>query len=90
MALTTSDKRQIIEEYREKETDTGSAEVQVALLTERIKYLTEHLKVHKKDHSSRRGPPQARRSAASKLLRFVRNRSEDRYKTLIGRLGIRR
>lgn len=89
MALTTADKQQIIEEYRLADADTGSAEVQVALLTERIKYLTEHLKVHKKDHSSRRGLIKLVGQRRN-LLRFVRNRSEDRYKELIGRLGIRR
>lgn len=89
MALTTDDKKQIIGEFSQGDADTGSAEVQVALLTHRIRYLTEHLKVHKKDHSSRRGLIKLvghRRN----LLTFVRNRSEDRYKTLIGRLGIRR
>lgn len=89
MALTAADKQQIIGDYRSGDSDTGSAEVQIALLTERIKYLTEHLKVHKKDHSSRRGLLKLV-GQRKKLLRFVRNRSEDRYKTLIGRLGIRR
>lgn len=89
MALTAADKQDIIGEYKLGDTDTGSAEVQVALLTSRIKYLTDHLKVHKKDHSSRRGLIKLV-GQRKKLLRFVRNRSDERYKTLIGRLGIRR
>lgn len=89
MALTTADKAQIVADYGDKDADTGSAEVQVALLTHRIIYLTEHLKVHKKDHSTRRGLIKLV-GHRKNLLRFVRNRSEERYKTLIGRLGIRR
>lgn len=89
MALTANDKAQIIAEYAQGDGDTGSAEVQVALLTARIKYLTEHFKTHKKDHASRRGllklVGQRRR-----LLKFVRTDSEDRYKDLIKRLGLRR
>ncbi len=89
MALTRTDKQNIVTEYGAAEGDTGSAEVQVALLTARIRYLTEHMKVHKKDHASRRGLIKLvghRRN----LLTFVRSRSEDRYKSLIKRLGIRR
>ena len=89
MALTSADKQQIVSDYGAKEGDSGSADVQVALLTERIKYLTEHLKVHKKDHSSRRGLIKLV-GQRKHLLRYVRNRSEERYFTLIKRLGIRR
>ncbi|MBX2798129.1 MAG: 30S ribosomal protein S15 [Myxococcales bacterium] len=89
MALTASDKQNIIGEYALGDADTGSAEVQVALLTHRIKYLTEHLKQHKKDHSSRRGLLKLV-GQRRKLLRYVRNRSDDRYRQLIKRLGLRR
>ena len=89
MALTAADKQEIIAKYAHGESDTGSAEVQVALLTHRISYLTDHLKQHKKDHSSRLGllklVGQRRR-----LLRYVRNQSDDRYRTLIKSLGLRR
>ncbi len=81
-------KAQIIEEFRIAENDTGSPEVQVALLTERINQLTEHLKVHRKDFHSRRGllmmVGQRRR-----LLRYLRNKDPKRYKSLIQRLGLR-
>ena len=82
-------KTEVIEDYRLHENDTGSAEVQVALLTERIKELTEHMKIHKKDHSSRRGlimlVNQRRR-----MLEYLNGRDHGRYKALIGRLGLRR
>jgi small subunit ribosomal protein S15 len=78
-----------IAEHRLHETDTGSTEVQVALLTERINHLTEHLKVHKKDHHSRRGllmlVGQRRR-----LLDYLRSNDIERYRTLIAKLGLRR
>ena len=83
------DKTATIGEYRLHETDTGSPEVQIAILTERINHLTEHLKVHKKDHHSRRGllmlVGQRRR-----LLDYVRNNDVERYRALIARLGLRR
>ncbi|MBN2801226.1 MAG: 30S ribosomal protein S15 [Deltaproteobacteria bacterium] len=89
MALTTADTASIVTEYATHEGDTGSPEVQVALLTARIQYLTEHFKTHKKDHASRRGllklVGQRRR-----LLRYVRRLEEQRYRDLIGRLGLRR
>lgn len=89
MAMTEERKAQIIQEYALKEGDTGSPEVQVALLTERIKYLTEHFQTHAKDHHSRRGllklVGQRRR-----LLRYVKNVEEARYFSLIKRLGLRR
>jgi len=89
MALTATDKAAIVAEYALGDADTGSPEVQVALLTARIKYLTEHFKTHKKDHASRRGllklVGQRRR-----LLKYIKNDSVERYKSLIKRLGIRR
>lgn len=89
MAMTPERKTAIIKEYQNDETDTGSPEVQVALLTERIRYLTSHVQTHKKDNHSRRGllklVGQRRR-----LLRYVKNVDDNRYKTLIKRLGLRR
>ena len=83
------DKAATIEQHRLHETDTGSPEVQVAILTERINHLTEHLKVHKKDHHSRRGllmlVVRLRR-----LLDYLRRNDVDRYRTLIAELGLRR
>ena len=82
-------KQELIKEYQNEANDTGSPEVQVALLTERIRYLTDHVRVHHKDNHSRRGllklVGQRRR-----LLRYVKNIDENRYKTLIKRLGLRR
>jgi small subunit ribosomal protein S15 len=89
MTLTTERKGDVIEKFRAHETDTGSPEVQVALLTERIKYLTEHFKVHKKDFHSRRGllklVGQRRR-----LLDYLKKKNIDRYRKLIAELGLRR
>jgi small subunit ribosomal protein S15 len=84
-----ADKQQIIEEYATDEHDTGSPEVQVALLTARINHLTEHLKTHKKDHHSRRGLLQmvGRRR---RLLGYLQQSDVERYRTLIKRLGLRR
>ena len=79
----------IIEEYRAHESDTGSPEVQVAMLTDRITQLTDHLKIHKKDHHSRRGllllVGQRRRH-----LNYLSTNDRERYRTIIGRLGLRR
>lgn len=89
MSITAERKAELIKEFQTKESDTGSPEVQVAVLTERISNLTEHLKVHAKDHHSRRGlllmVGQRRR-----LLDYTRRKSEERYKTLIERLSLRR
>ncbi len=82
-------KQELIKEYGKKDGDTGSTEVQVALLTERIKHLTEHFKVHKKDHHSRRGllklVGQRRR-----LLRYLKNNDIARYRDVIKGLGLRK
>ena len=83
------DKAATIEAHRLHETDTGSPEVQVAILTERINHLTEHLKVHKKDHHSRRGLLMlvGRRR---RLLDYLRRNDIERYRSIIAKLGIRR
>jgi small subunit ribosomal protein S15 len=89
VVLSNLNKKTIIEQHKLHETDTGSPEVQVALLTERITYLTEHLKTHKKDHHSRRGLLMlvGRRR---RLLNYVKNKDVQRYRTLIETLGLRR
>jgi len=89
MALVTEKKAELVQKYRRHEADTGSPEVQVALLTERITYLTEHFKTHKKDHHSRRGllklVGQRRR-----LLDYLRQVDQNRYRQLIDQLGLRK
>jgi len=89
MALTTEAKQQIVSEYQRGEADTGSAEVQVALITKRIEYLTEHLKMHKKDHHTRYGLLKlvGRRR---RLLEYLKNNEIDRYRAVIASLGLRR
>lgn len=82
-------KKEIIETYRVHESDTGSPEVQVALLTERINHLTEHLKGHLKDHSSRRGLLKMVGRRAS-LLKYLITQDRKRYQAVIERLGIRK
>ena len=89
MAITADRKTEIINEYATKDGDTGSPEVQVALLTEHIKNLTEHLKTHRKDFTSRRGLLMMV-GQRSKLLRYLRRKSPERYQDLIQRLGLRR
>ncbi|MFO8011927.1 MAG: 30S ribosomal protein S15 [Phycisphaerae bacterium] len=84
-----SEKQEIIEQYRVHESDTGSPEVQIALLTERINHLTEHLKTHRKDHSSRRGLLKMVGRRAS-LLKYLANQDRGRYQAVIERLGIRK
>ena len=83
------EKQVIIAEHRLHESDTGSPEVQIALLTDRIAHLTEHLRVHKGDHHTRRGLMKliGRRR---RLLDYVRSNDVERYRSIIGRLGIRR
>jgi small subunit ribosomal protein S15 len=89
LVLTTKDKKELIDQFKLHENDTGSPEVQVGLLTHRISYLTDHLKVHKKDHHSRRGllilVGRRRR-----LLTYVKNKDVKRYRSIIETLGLRR
>jgi len=89
MGLAQEKKREITEQFRKHEKDTGSAEVQIALLSERISYLTEHFKAHKRDHHSRRGllklVGQRRR-----LLNYLMAEKMDRYRTVVEKLGLRR
>ncbi len=89
MVFTSEEKKKLIDRFKLHESDTGSPEVQVGLLTHRIKYLTEHLKVHKKDHHSRRGllmlVGQRRR-----LLDYVKKKNIQRYRTIIENVGLRR
>ena len=89
MAVTKEDRQKAIAEFRRGENDTGSCEVQVALLTERIKHLTEHMKAHKKDFHSRRGL-NVLVSQRNRLLRYLRRRDFARYRALIEKLGLRR
>ena len=89
MSITKDRKTQIIDQYRRKGTDTGSPEVQVALLTARITELTEHLRTHKKDHASRRGLLMMV-SKRSSLLTYLRSTDRARYLAIIGRLGLRK
>ena len=89
MAISTADKTKIVTDYQRAQGDTGSPEVQVAILSERISYLTEHFKSHGKDHHSRRGllklVGQRRR-----LLDYLKSKDADRYAEVIKRLGIRK
>ena len=87
--LTKEKKNKIIGDYKLSDADTGSPEVQVALLTTRINELTEHLKTHKKDHSSRRGLLKMVGTRSS-LLKYVRNNDIVRYREIIKRLGLRK
>jgi small subunit ribosomal protein S15 len=89
VVLTPEVKKEIIEKFKVNEKDTGSPEVQIALLSSRIKYLTDHFKVHKKDHHSRRGllklVGQRRR-----LLNYLKKKDAEKYRTVIQELGIRK
>ena len=89
MSITVEEKNRLMQEYATKEGDTGSPEVQVAILTSRITTLTEHFKTHKKDNHSRRGLLMMV-AQRRKLLDYTRAKSEERYQDLIKRLGIRR
>jgi small subunit ribosomal protein S15 len=89
MSITAARKTALIQEYATKQGDTGSPEVQVAILTERIVNLTEHFKTHAKDNHSRRGLLKLV-SLRRQLLDYLKKNDEGRYKTLIERLGIRR
>jgi len=89
MALQVAQKAQVVRQYQRSGSDTGSPEVQIALLTEKINYLTEHFKVHKRDHASRRGllrmVGQRRR-----LLDYLKATKVDRYRKVVKELGLRR
>jgi len=89
MALLKDAKAELIKQYRQHDSDSGSPEVQIAVLTNRISYLTEHFKLHKKDHHSRRGLLQlvGRRR---RLLDYLRDIDDARYRAIIERLGIRK
>ena len=89
MALTREKKETIAKDYKMHETDTGSPEVQVALLTTRINELTEHLKIHKKDNHSRRGML-LMVGQRRKMLNYLKSVDVERYEQLIGKLGLRR
>lgn len=83
------DKQATIADHRLHETDTGSPEVQIAILTERINYLTEHLKLHKKDHHSRRGLLMMVGQRRG-LLNYLRDKNVERYRVIIDKLGLRK
>ena len=89
MSITKDRKTQIIDQYRRDPEDTGSPEVQIALLTARINELTEHMRTHKKDHASRRGLLMMV-SKRNGLLTYLRRTDRERYLALIGRLGLRK
>lgn len=89
MALETAVKAQVIEKFRTHPSDTGSPEVQVALITERINGLTEHFKTHQKDHHSRRGLLMLV-SQRKQLLEYLKRKNVERYKGLIKELGLRK
>lgn len=89
MAQTAVKKNEIIEKFKTHDSDTGSSEVQIALLTDRIQYLTEHFKTHKKDHHSRQGLLKLVGQRRS-LLDYLRNKDISKYRTLIQELGIRK
>ena len=89
MVLTPERKKEIIDDFKQHPADTGSPEVQIALLSERISYLTDHFKVHKKDHHSRRGLLKLV-GQRRQLLNYLKKKSVDRYNTVIERLGLRR
>ena len=88
MVMTVEEKQEIVKTYRRKEGDTGSSEVQVALLTHRIAYLTEHLKVHRKDFHSRRGLT-ALSNQRRKLLEYLKRTDLERHKKVVQQLGLR-
>lgn len=87
--FTKEKKQKVIAEYKNSDGDTGSPEVQIAILTSRINELTEHLKIHKKDHSSRRGLLKMVGNRSS-LLKYVKNKDINRYRQIISRLGLRK
>jgi small subunit ribosomal protein S15 len=89
MSIAASDKKEIVAKHQRHEGDTGSAEVQIALLTERINHLTEHFRTHKKDHSSRRGLLKMVGKRSS-LLKYLAKNDPGRYQQIITKLGLRK
>ncbi len=89
MSMTAEAKQQIVDDYKKHDGDTGSPEVQIAILTKRINELTEHLKIHKKDFSSRRGLLKMVGKRNS-LLKYLTREDRERYQSVIGRLGLRK
>jgi small subunit ribosomal protein S15 len=89
VSISDENKLEVIESYRTHESDTGSPEVQIAILTKRIQHLTEHFKIHHKDHHSRQGLLKmvGRRR---RLLNYLKKKDLNRYQTIIGRLGLRK
>ena len=89
MSITAEEKTQIVSDYKIHDKDTGSPEVQIAILTKRINELTEHLRTHKKDHSSRRGLLKMV-SKRNSLLKYLTREDRNRYLQIIGKLGLRK
>ena len=89
MALTTEEKSKVIEQYQSGASDTGSPEIQIALLSKRIEFLSEHFNIHKKDHHSRHGLLKMV-NTRRKLLDYLKKKNIDRYQSLISSLGLRR
>ncbi|MEQ1504712.1 MAG: 30S ribosomal protein S15 [Myxococcota bacterium] len=89
MAMSVDSKREIIQKFKRTDADTGSADVQIALLTTRIQALTEHLKTHEKDHASRRGLLKLV-GHRRKLLKYLRTIDQSRYQDMLAALGLRR
>ena len=89
MSITKDDKKNLIKTFAKNQNDTGSTSIQIAVITERIKNLTEHLKTHKKDFGSRRGLL-SMVGQRRNLLKYIKNKDEDRYSNLIKKLGLRR
>ncbi len=89
MAITKEKKKELLEKYKRSDSDTGSAEIQIAIFTERINYLTEHFKTHKKDHHSRRGLIRLV-NKRRKLLDYLKRETPERYQAIIKKLGIRK
>lgn len=89
MSLTVEEKSKIIDDFKKHEKDTGSAEVQIAILSKRVRQLTEHLKAHKKDHASRRGLLMLV-GKRSKFLKYLKKQDEARYREVVKRLELRR
>ena len=88
MALSTEEKSKVIEQYQQGSSDTGSSEIQIALLSKRIEFLSEHFSVHKKDHHSRHGLLKMV-NTRRKLLDYLKRKSAERYQTIISSLGLR-